>query len=105
MTYKPGDRVRLSGKYQDYLAKYSGTYATIVSHVAQGLYNVKGYDNYEFSCPESYFEDDDFFGTWTVKKCECGAESTYGPNCPTFYHAFYCPKYSPPRKTDNARIK
>ena len=29
-------------------------------------------------------------------KCECGAETTYGPN--TNLHAFYCPKYRP---TDN----
>jgi len=103
VSYIAGSYVRLSRKFQDYLGPYSGTTAVIVDKYADGIYNVRGYDNKVFICPESYFEEDELWGYGSYRKCECGADKVYGDDAPGFYHAQYCPKYSPPRRKEDEK--
>lgn len=99
--YKVGDIVRLRIDSKHYTMNYAGTKVTLLKKDTKMSYLVKGYDGKEFTCPISYFDDDDLFH-WNLpelpSKCECGAHKTYGENCPAWYHADFCPLYRPPRK-------
>ena len=97
--YKIGDKVRLSRrKSGSYTGKYTGTEVTITNMHTETFVTVRGYDGQYFACPTSYFDcDDDYpYGNYPPPiKCFCGAHSTWGENCPDFFHHDYCPLYKP----------
>ena len=95
--YKTGDSVRIKQESHHYTGPYAGTVATIIKVDTDLHCTVEAFDGMKFMCPYEYISDDLPPIPTAIFSCECGAHSTYGKNCPAYYHADYCPLYRPRR--------
>jgi hypothetical protein len=92
MTHKQGDKVLLKQDSEHYTGQYAGTFVTIKKIDSDLHFTALGFDGKTFICPSAYIEE---IPELSWRKCECGAEKTYGKDCQKWLHSDYCPLYKP----------